>query len=185
MDRMDFLTDAHNLISKPQLHSYVTGCFGIKTSPKWPVQFGSYMAFGPNARRSRSRLATVPDTRKHGITHTIKTVLKRSVRFGSSRAFGLIAPRHRSGSTQSNLGTSLRSYVTGRFRIKGVLKRPAVKDISRKSPCEVWLQIYNLARLKNYEIWIVLKKLIQKTCFRIDIRHREGFKMLIWRCINA
>jgi len=28
-------------------------------------------------------------------------------------------------------------YVTGRCGIKGVPQRPAVKDISRKSPCEV------------------------------------------------
>ena len=43
--------------------------------------------------------------------------------------------------TQSNLRTSLRSsvysvyYRTGHCRIKGVLQRPAVKDISQKSPC--------------------------------------------------
>ena len=37
-------------------------------------------------------------------------------------------------------------------RIKTVLKRPAVKDISRKSPCEVCLQINKVIRLKNYNI---------------------------------
>ena len=50
--------------------------------------------------------------------------------------------------TQSNLRTSLRSYVysiyyrTGRFRIKGVPQRPAVKDISRKSCCETYIFIH-------------------------------------------
>ena len=32
--------------------------------------------------------------------------------------------------TQSNLETSIHSYVTGHFRIKGILRRPAVKGIS-------------------------------------------------------
>ena len=50
-------------------------------------------------------------------------------------------------STQSNLRTSLRSYiysvynVTGCFRIKGAPQRPAVKDISQKSPCETYIYI--------------------------------------------
>ena len=52
------------------------------------------------------------------------------------------------GHTQSNLRTSLRSsvysvyYRTGRCRIKGVLQRPAVKDISRKSLCELFFYTY-------------------------------------------
>ena len=43
-------------------------------------------------------------------------------------------------------------------------------------------QINNLSSLSNCEIWIPLEKLIKKTCLRIEFRHREGFKMLIWRC---
>jgi len=43
----------------------------------------------------------------------------------------------------------------------------------------------NLAWLYKYEIWILLEKLIQKTSFGIEVRQWEGFKMLIWRCINA
>ena len=53
--------------------------------------------------------------------------------------------------TESNLRTSLRSsvysvyYRTGRCRIKAVPQRPAVKDISRKSPCETYIYIYTPA----------------------------------------
>ena len=43
----------------------------------------------------------------------------------------------------------------------------------------------NLAWLYKYEILILLEKLIQKTSFGIEVRQWEGFKMLIWRCINA
>ena len=43
-------------------------------------------------------------------------------------------------------------------------------------------QINNLSWLSNCEIWIPLEKLRKKTCLRIEFRHREGFKMLIWRC---
>ena len=46
-------------------------------------------------------------------------------------------------------------------------------------------EINNLAWLLNYEIWILLEKLKEETCLGIDFRHWEGFKMLIWRCINT
>ena len=41
----------------------------------------------------------------------------------------------------------------------------------------------NLAWLCNYEIWILLEKLIKKTGLGIEFRHQEGFEMLIWRFI--
>ena len=44
-------------------------------------------------------------------------------------------------------------------------------------------QTNNLAWLLNYEIWILLEKLRQKTCLGIDFRHQKSFKMLIWRCM--
>ena len=98
------------------------------------MRFGSYRAFCPNARCSR--LFTVPETSN---THTVKTVLKRAVWFSSyrarARALCLAAvPETRKHThnqiwrphsiptslvvSGSNLETSLRSYVTGRFRIK-------------------------------------------------------------------
>ena len=40
-------------------------------------------------------------------------------------------------------------------------------------------EINNLAWLKYNKIFIVVEKLIQKTCFGIDIRHWKGFTMLI------
>ena len=42
-------------------------------------------------------------------------------------------------------------------------------------------QINNLAWVLNDKIWIPLEKLIQKTCLKIEFRHWEVFKMLIWR----
>ena len=41
------ITHIYNLISKPQLRSYVTGRFRIKGIPQRPVRFGSYSAFNP------------------------------------------------------------------------------------------------------------------------------------------
>ena len=87
-----------------------------------------------------------------GILRSLLCIIGRLMLFSDRRsnfwmAFERILDRLRDGTlryghTESNLRTSLRSYVysvyyrTGRCRIKGVLQRPAVKDISRKSPCQ-------------------------------------------------
>ena len=102
--------------------------------------------------------------------------------------------------TQSNLRTSLRSYVysvyyrTGRcriksedltpflrnwsFGIKAVPQRPAVKDISRKSPCETytyihtWIHTYihkwTSCMALNFKLWKTVELVIgprSRCCF--------------------
>ena len=105
------------------LCSYVTGCFRIKSVLKQPVQFSSYRAFGPNA-------------------------------WCTCLCFMItLVPRHCSGdqpttNTQSNLETSLCSYITGHFRINtfsfkkkvqsnhGVGTALSLKGNSRRHACE-------------------------------------------------
>ena len=130
------------------------------------MRFGSYRAFGPNARRSR--LAMVPDTnqeahnqiwRSHSVPTSLvlqdqnSTETTSAVRFvqGFRSERSALALRARasplfrtSGITHYTLHITLTIKSEDLtpflchwlFRIKGVLKRPAVKDISRKSPCE-------------------------------------------------
>ena len=79
------LTYTHNLILKPQLHSYLTGRFGIKTVPKRPVWFREvYSAFGPTPEASLCSAAGPGDhylqthTHTHLLTYLLTYLLTRS-----------------------------------------------------------------------------------------------------------
>ena len=107
---------------------YVTGRCGIKAVPN--DQCGSVRKV-LSVRRRRPRFARPPGA----FGPTPADSLRSSADRGSSRS--AFDPDGRDVLTHTIKSEDLTPFLRNwSFGIKGVLQRPAVKDISRKSPCE-------------------------------------------------